>query len=519
MEIVNFTSPKAPIPEDSLKKRYLYKLSTNLIGLVVGLVTESIIPRGLGPVAYGNFNFLSNFFTQVVSFFDAGTSTAFYTKLSQRPTDAGLLRFYWGFTELLGLTVCLGVGIAFSLGLESWLWPEQTTLFIWLAVLWGLLAWYSERINHIVDAYGLTVKSEIVRIWQKILGLVLILLMFWADRFSLTEFFIYQYVILLFLCVAWWRLLTQSGKALFPKIKLTFQQIKNYGQEFYHYSAPLITFTFFSLFVGVLDRWLLQRFAGSVEQGFFGLSFKIGAICFLFTRAMTPLLLREFSTAFERQDLNQMRYLFQRYIPLLYVVAAFFAVFVAVQAEKVSLIFGGSEFRGASLAIGIMAFYPIHQTYGQLSSSVLFATGQTKLYRNIGLFMLLINLPLTLWLLGPKEWSGLNLGATGLAIEMVLIQFIGVNGQLWFNTRFLQLSFWKLIGHQIYSVALLVGVAWLSVTFIDQMINSTLLGFLVSGFIYTLGVGLVLFLLPSLVFMSRADLTRQLAQLRAIRSL
>ncbi|NJN98364.1 MAG: hypothetical protein HC875_31880 [Anaerolineales bacterium] len=209
------------------------------------MITESITPRGLGPVAYGNFNFLSNFFSQVVGFFDAGTSTAFYTKLSQRPTDTGLLRFYWGFTELLSLTVCLGVGIVFSLGLESWLWPEQKTLYIWLAVIWGLLAWYSERINHIVDAYGLTIKSEIARIQQKILGLLLILLMFWADRFSLTEFFIYQFVTLLFLCLAWWRLLKQSGQVLFPRIKLTLPQIKDYSQEFYQYSAPLITFTFF----------------------------------------------------------------------------------------------------------------------------------------------------------------------------------------------------------------------------------------------------------------------------------
>lgn len=513
METVNYISPQAKT-EHSLKRRYLSKLGANIAGLFIGLVIESLIPRGLGAVAYGNFNFLTSFFSQVVSFFDAGTSTAFYTKLSQRPNDFGLLRFYWNFTEFLSFLVTLSVVIIFVLGWQNWLWPEQSTLYIWLALIWGLLTWYTERVNHVVDAYGLTVSGEVVRILQKLLGLTLIGIMFWLGWFSLRQFFLYQYIILIFLGLAWWWVLQQSGVSLFPRIGLSLQQLKVYGYEFYEYSNPLFVYAGLGLLVGLLDRWLLQRFAGSVEQGFYGLSFKIGAICFLFTRAMTPLLMRELSIAFEQGDLARMRVLFQRYIPLLYNISAFFAIFVAVQANRVSLIFGGQEFRDASLAIGIMAFYPIHQTYGQLSGSVLFATNQTRLYRNLGFITLLINLPLTVWLLGPKEWSCLNLGAVGLAVEMVVLQFVGVNLQLWFNSRFLQLSFWKFFGHQIYVIVLLASIAWLATTTTDQVIENDLLTFLASGLIYTLGVIILFMLFPILFFMSRQELNSQLAQLK-----
>lgn len=82
--------------EDSLKKRYVFKLLTNLVGFFVSLFTQAMIPRGLGPKAYGDFSFLSNFFTQLVGFFDAGTSIAFYMKLSQRNKDIGIITFYWG---------------------------------------------------------------------------------------------------------------------------------------------------------------------------------------------------------------------------------------------------------------------------------------------------------------------------------------------------------------------------------------------------------------------------------------
>ena len=86
------------MPEDSLKKRYLFKLSTNLIGLVTGVGTYAIIPRGLGPILYGNFSFLTNFFQQIVNFFDMGTSMCFYTKLSQRQKEFGLVSFYLYFS-------------------------------------------------------------------------------------------------------------------------------------------------------------------------------------------------------------------------------------------------------------------------------------------------------------------------------------------------------------------------------------------------------------------------------------
>ncbi len=513
MEAANCAPPQ-PLVEDSLKKRYFYKLGTNLVGFLLSFVTASIAPRALGPAAYGNFGFLSTFSSRIVGFLDSGTSIGFYTKFSQRPQESGLLRFYWGFASVLSLVVLLSVTGVFVTGLESGLWPGQEARYVWMAVVWGLLTWYNGIISKVVDAYGLTVSGEVARVGQRILGASLILLMFWLNRFSLTEFFLYHYLVLLFLCLSWWRILKQEGLSLFPKTRLTWLEFKSYSREFYDYSAPLITYSFVGLLVGVLDRWLLQRLAGSVEQGFYTLSFKIGAICFMFTSAMTPLLTREFSKAHGAQDLTHMRALFQRYVPMLYSIAAFFAVFIAVQAEKVSVILGGDQYQAASLAVAIMAFYPIHQTYGQLSGSVFYATGQTRLYRNLGISTMLLSLPLTFWLLAPEKWWGLNLGATGLAIKMVLLQLVTVNLQLWFNTRLLHLSFWKFLGCQLYTVGLLAGIAWLAMAGVDLIIENVLIAFLVSGFLYALGFVLVSFLFPSVLSMSRAELIGQLVQLR-----
>lgn len=290
--------------------------------------------------------------------------------------------------------------------------------------------------------------------------------------------------------------------------KISKDKILAYAKEFYKYSHPLFVLAIVGLFAGILDRWLLQVFSGSVQQGFYGLSYQIGAICFLFTSAMTPLITREFSIAYAKQDLKQMAYLFRRYIPLFYGITAFFSCFIAMQAENVAYIFGGTKFLDASLAIAIMAFYPIHQTYGQLSASVFFATAQTGLYRNISIAFTIIGLPITYFLIAPVDMMGFNIGSAGLAIKMVLIQFISVNVQLYFNSKLLKLPFSRYFMHQIGCVGCLLLLAFLSLKVVDylQMSSNIVVNFLLNGIMYSISVAGLTYYLPSLFGLTSKDI-------------
>ena len=495
--------------EDPLKKRYLAKLSANLVGLAISVVTQAIIPRGLGPRAYGDFSFLSNFFTQVVGFLDMGTSISFYTKLSQRQQDFGLVSFYLRFVCFASFLVFVFVWCTQATGAYIRLWPDEEIFYIYLAAIWGILGWLTQILNKMADAYGVTVSTEIARVIQNVMGLILIVALFLMKQLNLTHFFFYHYFNLIFLALAFIWVMERDGHLLLRSWKLSVVQTKPYAKGFYNYSHPLFVYALVGLIVGILDRWMLQKFDGNVEQGFYGLSYQIGAVCFLFTSAMTPLITREFAIAFGGKDLREMARLFRRYIPMLYGIAAYFACFIAVEADKVTLIMGGEKFHQAALAVTIMAFYPIHQTYGQLSGSVFFATGQTALYRNIGVAFMLIGLPVTYFLIAPENMMGLNAGATGLAIKMVSLQLIAVNVQLYFNARLLKLHFWRYIGHQIVSVSCLLGIAAISMFVVDKGLglqDKVILSFLLSGILYTLMTGALGYAQPVLFGLQRRDI-------------
>jgi len=216
---------------------------------------------------------------------------------------------------------------------------------------------------------------------------------------------------------------------------------------------------------------------------------------------MTPIITREFSKSYEEKDFENMRKLFYRYIPMLYSIAAFFSVFISIQSENVLAIFTDEKFKDAYLVLVLMAFYPIHQTYGQLSGSIFYAASQTKLYRNIGIFSALLSILFAFTFIYIFE-----LGAVGLALTMLIVQVIGTNIQLYFNSKLLKLNIKYFIFHQMYSILFFTLIAIFVSKAID--IENSIIEFLFSGFLYTILAIIFSYIFPQ-VFATNRDEIRE----------
>ncbi len=188
-------------PEIPLSTRYLHKLSAGVVVGATRVAATALIPRSLGPAAYGDFSFLTRFFTEMWDFLSLGTPLCFYTKLSQRPGEVGLIRFYWSFFLGVAAVTPLLVLVIDWTGLQEWVWPGQETPYIWMALVWALLGAATVLLNHFVDAYGFTVEGEKTRTYRRILGLILVLVVFLNASRDLWVLFVYHYWLLLFLCI------------------------------------------------------------------------------------------------------------------------------------------------------------------------------------------------------------------------------------------------------------------------------------------------------------------------------
>ncbi|MGB5920485.1 lipopolysaccharide biosynthesis protein [Arcobacter sp.] len=490
--------------EDSLKKRYIIKLFSNIVNGLINIILVAIVPKALGPIAFGQFSYIQQFFSQILAFLDAGTSTAFFTKLSAKNQRKELINFYFFFSLFLLFLLFLFIYLLDILDYLYFFLPEIANEYIYLGLWFGFLTWMMQIFVKISDAYALTVSVELIKIVHKLFTLFILILLIYYFTFDLSIYF-YFHLFSLFSFLFILSILF-SKKNIFQKNIITYKNsYKNLIKEFYTYSSPLFIFNIIAISIGLFDIWLLQKISGSVQTGFYGLAYSIAAMCFLFTSAMTPIITREFSKSYENKDIDQIQKLFKRYIPMLYSIAAYFGVFIAFQADNLLMIFTDEKFKDALFVLVIMAFYPIHQTYGQLSGSLFFALEETKLYRNIGIFSSFLGLGLTLLFVYYLE-----LGAIGFAWKMVISQIISVNIQLYFNVKFLNLKMFPLVWHQVYAIIILSLLAYLSARFIS--FDKVIWEFLLSGLIYSIGVGITIFLYPQIVAVSKSELIQIFAK-------
>ncbi len=458
-----------------MNKRYFIKLLSNIINGFINVVLVAIVPKALGTVAYGEFSYLFQFFSRLFGLLDAGSSTAFFTKLSANLNRKNLIGYYFILSAII-----LGISLAFVFLSQNYynkIFPDIHEEYILLGLFFGFLTWFLIFFIKISDSFALTVSIEIIRIIYKITSAVTLVILINWFYFDLTVYFLFNIFSMAIFLIA--LSIFFIKRKIFSKEIFQNINFKATSKEFLEYSLPLFIGNIFSVAIYFYQIWLLQKFGGSEETGFYGLAYQIAAMSFLFTSAMTQILMREFSKAYGENNFDELRNMFQTYIPMLYSVTAFFALFLLFQAENIVHIFTNKDFEPAIPVIMIMSFYPLHQTYGQLSSSLLFATGKTKLYRNLSFVSQTLSFIISTILV-----YFYNLGAIGFAITMVVVQFIGTNLQLIFNTKYLKISYFKMFFHQIYSVGFIITVSFFSTKIINT--EDLIKHFLISGVIYTI---------------------------------
>ncbi len=521
-------------PETSLARRYSFKLLANILNIPIYLLMEAILPRALGTAAYGVYGYTTGMFQYLMNLLDGGTSTCLFTSLAKRQKEWGLLIFYGLIGAGLLLIIMLASAIATIPAVAENVMPQVPLWVIPLAALWAYLTWGVRTMRGINDALGQTIPSEKARMLLSLLGLALLLALYALGALNLATLFIQQAVFLLAMCLAFQWIVHKRWQAerSFPNAPAR----RAYAREFTRYSTPIFMRALVVAIFLMAERWLLQTAQGSVEQGYFTLSQKTGMACFLFVSAMTPLLMREFSMAHGRQDLKAMGAMLERFAPMFYSVAAYFSVFICLESESVVRILGGPEFMGAVPAVLIMALYPIHQGYGQLTESVYYASAQTRMLRTITITSSLIGFAGAWVVVAPPHWGGLNYGAGGLALKTVILQVLTVNVSLWCCGRIIPLRLSRLWLHQVLALLFFAAAAALPLGLGKAFPNlwdistwglpglsglspllADIAGLALRGALYTLFIAIGVLCCPWLVGLTRQDLRKMWKRMRGRR--
>jgi O-antigen/teichoic acid export membrane protein len=448
-EVGGHLSPHAKPRIDSVAKRYVATLATNLFRLATGLVQATVVPRYLGREAYGSFQFLFNTARAWRGLLNLGSSSAFFTYNSKHRCTGTVFHLYSGWL-VLQLILLLAVSIgSFSIDLGQALFPGQKLSLVLAIVLLEWLIFISQSLTQFGESKGQSVAVQRANFTGLAVQVTLIVIAAFMGRLDLWTFVTIRFVYSVLVIGSGVGFLGTGLGNYVGSFRRT--EWKRATRFFVDFCTPLVIIQIASEGMRFFERWFLQLVGGSIEQAYFSLGFQWGNIALVFSTSVLSILWREVADAISKNDLTRAGQIFDRTYRGLILLTLITVTPVFIYTDTLISHSVGEEYLPGALVVRAMLLATVYQMATQLIQVAMYATERVRLLRNIVLVKLGLSVLLTYLLVAPESLPGpsLGLGSLGLSIQVVISNLFVANALLVSLARVLGLSGRSLITHQV----------------------------------------------------------------------
>lgn len=413
---------------NSILERYLFSAGTNFVRAILSFFAGILIAKGLGVENYGIYSFLIASFGALLSILDLGTSSAFFTFISRKNQSRYFFAIFLAWILFIFL---LSISLLVLILPDSWLnfiWLDSSRQIITLAFISIFLKTYFWNIViQIAESQRLTKISQSLSLAITSTHLILIIVLLWLESISIDLIF---YLIIIEFLVG-----TLIAYILFPiSFSNDNKSNKDLLSDYWTYCLPLIPYIFLQMIMKFSDTWLLQEYGGAEQQAYYALAMQFSVVCILATSSFIKILWKEVAEANEQNNIYKVEVLYFKSSRILFIGATIFCCSLSPLASEIIELTLGTPFLPGAFVMSLMFLYPIHQTLGQINGSMYFALSMTKIHSLFGILFMIFSTLLVYFLLAPSIniIPGLGLGAMGVAIKMLVMQFIFTTITSWY---------------------------------------------------------------------------------------
>jgi O-antigen/teichoic acid export membrane protein len=470
-----------------------------------------LVARALSPSAYGDLTFLLGSFVALQLLLDMGTSSAFYTLISQQARAFQFYVIYFAWQGLQFLAAATFVGLLCPPALLNAIWLGHSrglVILAFIAVFAQQQLW--QAISQIGEGSRQSVRVQAMNLSIALVHLILVGLCTWLRIISVSLVFCLitmEYTAAII--SSYWFLRHGVETEAIPALSFSATL-----RAYWIYCKPLtllavVTFVYF-----FADRWLLQRFGGGAQQGFYQISAQFAGVALLATTSILKIFWKEIAEAQARQDRERVQRLHRKVFRGLIMVSAAVAGLFMPWSGNIVVLLLGKSYTLAGPVLTIMFLYPILQAMGQINGTALLASGETRAYTTVSSVFMLLSVPITYFVEAPASAQpvrGLGAGAIGMAIKMVGLALFSINVQAWVLARRNRWKFdWSFQFVAIGAVLLLGYTARSIVTLFWHIRSEGLLPllppFLCCTVVYGTGLAVLIWHFPTLVGMEESEL-------------
>lgn len=503
----------------SIQSRFTASIIANVLRSGLSFLTGILLARLLGPEQYGRMVFLLASFAAVRLFLDLGSSSAFFTLLSQKSRSQQFVRAFWCW---------IGFQFAFAISLLLILLPNSVILSLWgnesrLVLVLAFAASFVQgsvwtQASQMAEASRETVNVQRLSTLIVLMHLAVVCLLGWIG--SLAVPFVFAALVAEWSAGSWFAARMYRTELNSDTEPQDPAQVKGEFHAFFRYCWPLVPLSVLSFAHDFADRWMLQNWGGAVQQAYFGVAQQFAAAALLATSSILRIFWKEIAEATHQGDLKRAKYLYQRISRMLYFIGASITGLVLPWSEHILRMTVGAAYVDGVTTMMLMLLYPVHQSMGQIGGTFLLATGQVRAQVALGAGYMIASLLAGYVVLAPTDAAipGFGLASQGLAWKMVTLQIVGVNATAWVISRRFGWSFdW---GYQLIGLGGCVAIGAIGYYLVTAVIfagSSLFVQVPIAMTIYGSLLFIMVYAVPSSAGLTRSDITNGLQHILAMK--
>lgn len=513
--------PQQTLNLTTIKSRFLISVAANAVRAGITFLTGILVARVLNPSGYGDLAFLLGSFVAIRALLDMSSSSAFFTFLSQRVRGRRFYLFYFFWLALQFVVTLVFVGLTIPAGLFERIWLGHSREIVVLAFV---AAFAQQQIWQVVGQIGESTRKTIRVQLLNVAVAIAYLAIVWA--LSILGAVTVERILMITIClysvatILSYRLLRErnSGDIVHVEDRISYKQMLG---EYWVYCKPLTGFAVVSFLYAFADKWMLQKFGGATQQGYFQIASQFAQVSLLATVSILNILWKEIAEATALADHAKVARLYQKINRGLVMLSTIIAGLLLPWSKQMVAILLGPDYVEAWPVLAIMFLYPIYQSMGQIGGTMFFASGHTKQYVVLSIVIMLFSLPTSYFAMAPTSGMlvpGLGLGAIGMAGYTVLAAIFAVNIQAWVIARH---NGWKFDWlYQAVGIPLMLGLGYSAKMMASLVWNldsvssfSLIFPIIFTCTIYAISVLSVVWLFPWLIGMEKSELNGLLRKL------
>lgn len=497
----------------SVRFRFVFTFGATLFRSLLNFTTGMLLARWLGPEAYGKMAFLLGTFLGVKQLLDMGSSSAFFTFLSQRPRSRSFVLLFFAWVGVQFAVPLVIVGLVFPDIWVSYVWhgeDRNLILLVFVATFMQYSLW--PIVQQMGESQRRTVLVQAVGVVVAVVHLCAITTIWIYDFLGLHAVFGAIAVEYLFASI-----MAVKGHSFSDSDTGNREAFGSIVRHYVRYCLPLIPYSWLGFAYEFFDRWMLQSFGGSVEQAYYTVGAQFAAVALLATTSILRIFWKEVAEAYQEKNLARIKTLYSKISRFLFIIGAALAGFAIPWAKDVVYLVLGPAYVEGAATLAIMFLYPVHQSMGQVGGAMLYATERISIQVIIGIGFMATSMVVSYFVLAPEIGlvPGLGLGSEGLALKMVVMQFIQVNIIAYIIARIWNWQFdW---GFQLIGLLVCVSIGWSAHAITLTVAPDgapVLLDLLIGGILYCTIIVLFVYLFPQIAGLSRVEISKYFSRIK-----